>query len=62
MLEVLLNQESNFKFLNFGFDKQNIDGLIYLFLSVIIIKNFLLIFVYYWQKKIFNGYLLQYFS
>ncbi len=51
MLEVLLNQESNFKFLNFGFDKQNIDGLIYLFLSVIIIKNFLLIFVYYWQKK-----------
>jgi len=51
MLEVLLNQESNFKFLNFGFDKQNIDVLIYLFLSIIIIKNFLLIFVYYWQKK-----------
>lgn len=51
MLEILLNQESNFKFLNFGFDKQNIDGLIYLFLSIIIIKNFLLIFVYYWQKK-----------
>ena len=51
MLEVLLNKQSDYQFFNFAFDKNNINELIYLFISIIIIKNFLLIFVYYWQKK-----------
>ena len=51
MLEVLLNKQSDYQFFNFAFDKNNINELIYLFILIIIIKNFLLIFVYYWQKK-----------